>query len=79
MSKKTHVQREAASIWLSVLHDHEEYFQKPWEVFYLKKLKQARFTKQGEMRMDNAGSVAAQEFPSLFKYWKERMNAKNNA
>jgi len=78
VSKKTHTQRVAESIWLSVLHDHDHYFKKPWETFFLKKLKQARFTKRGEMRMNSVGSMAALEFPTIYAVWKERMDAKNN-
>ena len=79
MSKKTPIQRVAESIWYNVLHDHGEYFQKPWEVFFLNKLKKAKFTKQGTLRMDSIGQMISMEFPQLYKFWKERMNAKDNA
>lgn len=79
MSKTTPVQRRAASIWLSVLSDHDEYFRKPWEMFLLRKLKEARFTKEGRLRLDAVGNMIVQEQPTLYKFWKERMNAKNNA
>lgn len=77
MSKKTHTQRVAENVWYQVLHDHDEYFTKSWEVFLLRKLKQARFTKQGALRYDAVGKMITLEFPSLHKFWKERMNDKS--
>lgn len=79
MSKKSVTQRVAESIWLKVLSDHRHYFKKPWEIFYLKKLKQAKFTKLGALKMDSVGSMIDQEWPTLYEVWKERMNVEDNA
>lgn len=64
---------------MRVLSDNKHKFTEIWSQHLLKKLKQVRFTKQGEIAQNVFGSFALSEFPSLVNQWKERMNGQNSA
>lgn len=73
------MQKVAQVHWLKVLSDNHHKFSEIWSYPLLKKLKQVAFTKQGEIRTDQFGTFAQNQFPSLVRQWKERMNGQSNA
>ena len=74
MSKRTYIQKMAQLHWLRVLSENKSYFEESWSMPILKKLKAVRFTKDGNIKVNQCGKLALSEFPSLVKKWEGREN-----